>query len=76
MKQLHIKIHGRVQNVGFRFGTVQKAREFGVMAIPRNDPDGSVAIDAIGEEPALNRFIEWCRIGTPSARVERMEIRT
>ena len=36
----------------------------------RNEPDGSVAIEAEGPDERLDRFVEWCREGPPRANVE------
>ncbi|MBU1110421.1 acylphosphatase [Patescibacteria group bacterium] len=74
-KHFNIKIHGHVQGVFFRVAACEKANELGVTGFVRNEPDGSVYIEAEGEESALSEFLDWCHHGPPSARVGRMEVR-
>jgi len=69
---LAITISGRVQGVGFRFSTVHKAQEMGIAGFVRNQPDGSVYIEAEGEPDKLNEFVKWCWQGPPAARVENV----
>ena len=52
-------VTGRVQNVGFRYYTRKTAHEFGLMGFVRNQTDGSVYIEAEGDEQAIARFITW-----------------
>jgi acylphosphatase len=69
-----IRVTGKVQNVGFRYYTVQKAQEFNISGFIKNQPDGSVYIEAEGEKDALEGFTEWCRRGPQWARVEGFEV--
>ena len=71
-----IRVHGRVQGVSFRAAARAEARRLGLMGFARNEPDGSVAIEAEGNEAALERFVAWCHAGPPAARVERVEVRS
>ena len=74
MKQAYaVTLSGRVQNVGFRFATVEKAQEIGIKGFVKNKPDGTVYIEAEGEADDLNRFLEWCKEGPPAAKVENSE---
>lgn len=74
MKQAFaVTLSGRVQNVGFRFATVEKAQEIGIKGFVKNKPDGTVYIEAEGEANDLNRFLEWCKEGPPAAKVENVE---
>jgi acylphosphatase len=63
----HINVHGRVQGVWFRAGTKEKADELGLLGWVKNRPEGTVEIHAEGEKPQLEKFIAWCRKGTPAA---------
>ncbi len=40
----------------------------------RNRRDGSVEIEAYGEDEAVEALIAACRTGPPAAKVERMEV--
>jgi len=70
----NIKVTGRVQGVYFRATTCDKARELGVKGFVRNEVDGSVYIEAEGDEDALKQFIEWCSIGPGIAVVDKLEV--
>jgi acylphosphatase len=65
-----IIVSGRVQHVGFRFYAQRNAHELEITGLIRNKRDGSVLIEAEGEEEKLRRFVEWCHEGPPWAHVE------
>lgn len=73
MKNLRIRIYGRVQGVGFRYETRDEARRLGLTGFARNEPDGSVYIEAEGKERKLNAFLELCKRGPTSALIEKIE---
>ena len=72
-KAVILNIYGRVQGVGFRYYTHKKAIELGITGYVMNRPDGSVYVEAEGEEEDLDRFILWCEEGPPWARVSKVE---
>jgi acylphosphatase len=72
VKNVQLTIRGRVQGVGFRYSTIQKAREHQIKGFVKNQYDGSVFIEAEGEETDLDHFILWCHKGPFSARVEHV----
>jgi len=63
-----------VQGVFFRNWTMQQARSLGVRGWVRNRQDGSVELVAYGEDEAVEALIAACRIGPPTAQVERIEV--
>jgi acylphosphatase len=69
-----VRIHGRVQGVFFRAWTADKARSLGLRGWVRNRRDGSVELEAYGEEDALETLIAACQTGPSSAKVDRVEI--
>ncbi|MFA6427061.1 MAG: acylphosphatase [Candidatus Magasanikbacteria bacterium] len=73
MKQLHLTIHGKVQGVFFRETAKEKAEELGLVGYVKNMPDRSVEVVAQGNEDALKKMLEWCRIGTQWAKVEQVD---
>ena len=73
MKHLTMRIYGRVQGIGFRYDARQKAQELGVTCFARNEPDGSVYIEAEGDDEKLKKFLKWCGKGPWLAKVERVE---
>lgn len=74
MKRAQIRAQGRVQGVFFRHSAREKARELNIRGFARNEEDGSVYIEAEGEEKALEQFIAWCRIGPELAQVENIDV--
>lgn len=69
-----IKIYGKVQGVGFRYYTQQKARELSISGFVQNKPDGSVYVEAEGTEENLDVFILWCHDGPGWARVANVQV--
>ncbi|NBQ58676.1 MAG: acylphosphatase [Opitutaceae bacterium] len=49
---------GRVQGVGFRYATLQVAREFEVAGLVENLPDGRVQLEAEGRQEVVDAFIQ------------------
>ena len=75
MKHLSIRVSGKVQGVFFRASTKGKAEELNIKGNVRNNADGSVSIEAEGEEENLLQFVEWCKRGPKFAQVERCEVK-
>lgn len=73
-KSLKIKIHGRVQGVGFRYSTVQAAVKLGVCGWVRNEWDGTVLTHCEGESLFVDNFVRWCRKGPSLAHVTSLDI--
>lgn len=74
MKHLSVKVTGKVQGVFFRASTKDVAKKFGISGFVCNHPDGSVVIEAEGEEENLNQFMEWCHHGPLRAIVDSVII--
>jgi acylphosphatase len=63
-------VSGRVQGVGFRWFIREAARQHRLAGWVRNRPDGSVELEASGDDVACREFIETIRQGPPGARVD------
>lgn len=74
MKHYDVKITGSVQGVFFRVRTKEKADELGLNGAVWNASDGSVQAEIEGEESKIEEFIAWCKGGSSSAKVERVEM--
>lgn len=74
MVRMAIHVHGRVQGVFFRASTKDRADQLGVCGWVRNNYDGTVSIEAEGEESFVEKFVAWCHEGPPSAKVERVDV--
>lgn len=73
-KHFNIHIYGKVQGVFYRASTMETAINMHIKGFARNEKDGSVYIEAEGEEAALKKLVEWCYKGPARASVERVTI--
>ena len=74
MERVHVIVHGMVQGVFFRANTMRQAGLLGLTGCVRNLPDGTVEAIAEGPKPSLEQFVDWCRHGPDTARVERVDV--
>lgn len=74
MKRISARITGRVQGVGFRHFTQMQARRLGIDGWVRNEPDGSVRLEAEGPEEALENLVGAVHEGPRAARVENVNV--
>ncbi|HMB69626.1 MAG TPA: acylphosphatase [bacterium] len=74
MRRVDVRVTGHVQGVFFRASTRDEALRLGVRGTVRNEPDGSVFIQAEGEDEAVERFLRWVENGPPHARVDRVDV--
>jgi acylphosphatase len=73
MKHINITVRGKVQGVFFRASTKAVADQLGVKGLVKNEKDGSVYIEAEGDDFSLESFLEWCHEGPQKAEVENVE---
>lgn len=78
MKTLCLRcyVSGRVQGVGFRYATAEKALNLGVKGYVRNLPDRRVEVLACGEERTVNALRNWLWQGPHLARVSDVRCET
>lgn len=69
MKRVHLTISGEVQEVFYRYNSVEKAQILGLKGWVKNTLDGKVEIVAEGDRENLEKFIAWCRKGPSFAKV-------
>lgn len=73
MKEVFIKIKGRVQGVGFRrWAEKQAALLGGISGWVRNVEDGSVEILMSGAEDKIAAMVKLCYRGPLAARVDEI----
>lgn len=72
--RVHIIVKGVVQMVGFRYFTLDLAREYGVTGFVRNRPDGTVDLEAEGKDDIVKAFIHELRVGPRAAHITGFEI--
>jgi acylphosphatase len=67
-------VSGRVQGVGFRWATAERARSRRVAGSVRNLPDGTVESVFEGDPDAVDALIAWCGRGPTAARVDDVKV--
>ena len=74
MKAFKATVSGKVQGVCFRDSTRQEAIKLKVTGWVKNIPDGTVYLEAEGEENNLKSLERWIHIGSPHSRVDRVDL--
>lgn len=69
MRRVRAIITGRVQGVSYRASTATEARRLGVVGWVKNNSDGSVELEAEGDDDKVSALLAWCENGPPMARV-------
>jgi len=72
-KAFSIQVYGKVQGVGFRYSALRKAHDLGLVGYVHNKVNGSVYLEAEGEEQVLMSFLAWCKQGPVRAYVEEVQ---
>jgi acylphosphatase len=73
-KHFNIRVYGNVQGVFFRASARTHALALEISGLARNESDGSVYLEAEGDEKNVKQFIEWCRRGPERAVVTKVEV--
>ena len=73
MKHLNITVHGKVHGVFYRASTKAVADQLGIKGLVKNMKDGTVYIEAEGDDFSLETFLEWCHEGPEKAQVEKVD---
>jgi acylphosphatase len=68
-----IKIHGKVQGVGYRFFATRVARRLGLKGNISNERDGTVNAVVEGEKKAIDEWIEELKEGPRYAEVTKID---
>jgi acylphosphatase len=71
--RLQAIVHGRVQGVNFRYYTRLQAQELGVTGYVRNKWDRTVEVVAEGERGAVEKLLEFIKVGPRGALVRRVD---
>jgi len=75
MRAVEVEVSGEVQGVSFRAYAAQEAVRLELVGWVRNEPNGSVLAHYEGDDEAVEEMLKWCREGSPSADVRRVEVR-
>jgi acylphosphatase len=71
--ELHVRIYGTVQGVGFRWFVRERARRLGLAGWVRNMVDGSVEVAASGDEQQVELLRSELQHGPSGANVKQVE---
>jgi acylphosphatase len=69
-----VVIHGWVQGVYFRAFTRDQAKSLGLTGWVWNRRNGTVEAYFEGEKEKVDQMVAWCRRGSPSSRVEEVDV--
>jgi DNA ligase D-like protein (predicted 3'-phosphoesterase) len=73
-KGVRATVRGNVQGVGFRYATMERANELGVLGWVRNEDDGTVLVHAEGPDEKVDALVEWLGDGPPGAEVDELDV--
>jgi acylphosphatase len=73
-RAVEVRVSGEVQGVSFRAYAAQEAARLELVGWVRNEPDGSVMGHFEGPEDAVEKMLDWCRKGSPSADVDDLDV--
>ena len=74
MEHWNFRVSGKVQGVFFRASTKEQAIALGINGIVRNEPDGSVFVEAESSRENLTELKIWLEKGPPFSRVDKLDI--
>lgn len=69
----HLRVHGRVQGVNFRYSCRRRAQDLGLRGWVRNLPDGTVEVHVQGPARAVRDLVDWAHEGPRNALVSKVE---
>jgi acylphosphatase len=75
LKQVQVRVKGRVQGVFFRAAAQREAKRLGLTGWVRHRTDNSLEILAEGEEGGIKDLIVWSQNGPSAARVDNIDVR-
>jgi len=73
IKHIDIVVKGQVQGVFYRASAKAVADQLGVKGFVKNEPDGSVFIEAEADAVSLDMFLDFCKEGPEHANVISVE---
>ena len=70
-----VLLDGRVQNVGLRYHTQEKATELNLTGFVRNLTDGRVEVVFEGPANKVEELLDWFQEGALQARIDTIALR-
>jgi len=71
---VRLRVHGKVQGVGYRAWCVTTAQRLTLKGWVRNLKDGTVEVIAAGAESAINKLLSAVNTGPPHCQVSEVHI--
>jgi acylphosphatase len=71
--RVRVRVHGRVQGVGFRQSAAARARSLGLAGSVVNLADGTVEAVFEGQRDRVESMVDWCRRGPSGAHVTTVD---
>ncbi|MDO8998918.1 MAG: acylphosphatase [Bacteroidota bacterium] len=68
-----VTIKGKVQGVSYRFNAQAVAHKLNLTGYVKNLFNGAVFAHVEGKEEEINKFIDWCYLGSRLAKVTEVE---
>jgi acylphosphatase len=75
LARAHVVLRGRVQGVGFRLETRDRARSLSLAGWVKNIPDGAVEAVFEGPRERVESIMRWCERGPRGAAVDEVDTR-
>ncbi len=69
-----IKVHGRVQGIGYRYSALNMANHLSLSGYVKNLSSGAVMLELEGPYHEVHQMIEWCKTGPGTGNVDDVEI--
>lgn len=67
-----VTVKGKVQGVAYRFNAQAVGHKLNLTGYVKNLHDGSVFAHVEGKEDDINKFIDWCYLGSRLAKVSEV----
>jgi len=74
IQELHARVSGWVQGVGFRYFVIDNALALGLRGYVRNERNGDVEVVAQGTRSELERLLTLLRRGPSAAQVKDVRV--
>ena len=71
--RVYLKIHGRVQGVGYRYFVQKHANDLGLTGWVQNKQDGTVDAEFQGPKENVEEMINFCSVGPGMAEVSHID---
>jgi len=73
LRSYKITIKGKVQGVAYRFNAQAIAHKLNLTGYVKNQFSGNVFAHVEGKEDDINKFIDWCYLGSRLAKVTEVD---